>query len=143
VFEPQIAGIRHKIDVALKTTVGALIALTGIVVALGFFSAALFLWIEARYGAIEAALILGGAYVALALIALIAIAVVQRRKPPLPPPAAATTARAPWWTNPAVLMAGLDVSRALGRRRGVTVGVLLAAFVIGALLPRASRRDKG
>lgn len=141
-FEAQIAGIRHKIDVALKTTAGALIALAAVVIALGFFCAALFLWIQARYGAIEAALILGGVFVVLALIAFIAIAVVQRRKPPPRPPAAAATGRAPWWTDPAVLMAGLDVSRALGRRRGVTVGVLIAAFVIGALLPRAARRDQ-
>ena len=140
-FEGQIAGIRHKLDVALKTTAGALVALTAVVVAVAFFSAALFLWIEARYGAVEAALILGGAYVALALIAFIAVVVVQRRKPPPPPPRAAA-ARPPWWTDPAVLMAGLDVSRALGRRRGVAVGVLIAAFVIGAMLPRVPRQDQ-
>ncbi len=139
-FEPQIAGIRHKIDVALKTTVGALIALAAVVIALAFFCAALFLWIQARYGAIEAALVLGGVFVVLALIAFIAIVVVQRRKPPPPPPAAA--ARPPLWTDPAMLMAALDVSRALGRRRGVAVGVLIAAFVIGAMLPRASRRNQ-
>jgi len=140
VFEGQIAGIRHKVDIALKTTGGALVALAAVVVAVGFFSAALFLWIEVRYGAIEAALILGGAYVVVALIALVAIIAVQRRKPPPPPPAAA--ARPPWWTDPAILMAGLDVSRALGRRRGVAVGVLIAAFVIGAMLPRAPRHDQ-
>jgi hypothetical protein len=140
VFEPQIAGIRHKIDVALKTTVGALIALAAGVIALAFFCAALFLWVQARYGAIEAALVLGGLFVVLALIAFIAIVVVQRRKPPPPPPAAA--ARPPLWTDPAMLMAALDVSRALGRRRGVAVGVLIAAFVIGAMLPRASRRNQ-
>jgi len=44
------------------------------------------------------------------------------------------------WADPALLAAALDASRALGRRRGTAVGVLIAAFVIGALLPRAPRR---
>jgi len=137
VFEGQIAGIRHKFDLALKTTAGALVAFAAAVIALGFFCAAGFLWIEERRGAIEATLILGGAFVVLALIALVAIVVVQRRKPPPPRPAAR-----PLWADPAMLAAALDVSRALGRRRGVAVGVVIAAFVIGALLPRTPRRDE-
>ena len=136
-FEGPIAGVRHKIDVALKTTAGALVALAAVVIALGFFCAAAFLWIEVRYGAVEAALILGGAFVVIALIALVAVVLVQRRKPPPPPPSAR-----PLWTDPALLAAALDVGRTLGRRRGVAVGVLIAAFVIGAVLPRMPRRPE-
>ena len=137
-FEGPIAVARHKVDVALKTTIGGLIALAAAVVALGFFCAAAFLWLELHYGTIAAALVLGGAFVVIAAIAGIAIVVVQRRKPPPPPPPAAR----PLWADPAVLGAALDAGRVLGRRRGVAVGVLIAAFVIGALLPRMPRREE-
>jgi hypothetical protein len=136
VLEGPIAIVKHKVDVALKTAIGGLIALTAIVVALGFFCAAAFLWIETRYGVIEAALILAGAFVVIAVIALIAVAVVQRRKPPPSPPAA----RKPWWTDPALAAAALDAGRGLGRRRGVAVTMVIAAFAIGALLPWMPRR---
>jgi len=63
---------------------------------------------------------------------------VQRRKPPPPPPAA----RKPWWTDPALMATALDAGRGLGRRRGVAVTMLIAAFAIGALLPRMPRRPQ-
>ncbi len=133
--EGSIASVRHKIDIAWKSAAGGLAALIAALVAVGFFSAAAFLWIDARDGAIAASLVLGGAFVALALTALLAVVLLHRRKPP---PAALP----PWWSDPALLAVALDASRALGRRR-TSVAVLAAAFVIGVLLnrPRTNRAD--
>jgi hypothetical protein len=133
VFDAPIANFKHKLDLALKSTVGGTVALAAVLVALGFYCAALFLWLDARYGAITAALVLGGVFTLVALVAVLVV-VVLRRAPPPPAPR-----RSAWWADPALLAAALDVSRTLGRKR-VTTAVLAGAVVLGVLLTRPPHR---
>jgi hypothetical protein len=136
VFDAQIGNLKHKIDLALKSTLGGIVALAAALVALGFFCAALFLWLDDHYGAITAALILGGIFAFLALVALIVVLIVrQNAPPPLPPRKAA------WWADPVLLATALDVSKVLGRKR-ITTALLVGAFVLGVLLNRPPRTDE-
>jgi hypothetical protein len=134
VFDGPIANLKHKIDLALKSTVGGIAAMAAALVALGFFCAAGFIWLAQNYGAITASLVLGGVFLLLSLIALLVVILV-RRKPPPPPPKAA------WWADPALLAAALDIGRVLGRRR-VASAVVVGAFIIGILLNRSPRKPE-
>ena len=134
-FEAPIANLKYKIDLALKSTVGGVVAGAAALVALGFFCAALFLWLEARYGAITAALVLGGAFTFVALVAAIVVLILRGRAPPPPPPR-----KSPWWADPMMLTAALDVGRKLGKRR-VATAVLVSAFVLGLMLRPPRKPD--
>jgi hypothetical protein len=92
------------------------------------------MWIEQRLGAIDAALILGGAFAAVAILALLTVMILRSRRPPPPPP----PRKAAWWADPALMKAALDVGRTLGRQR-VTAAILAGAFVLGILLNRPPR----
>ena len=133
VFEGPIASVKHKIDIALKSTVGGVVALAGAVVALGFFCAAAFMWLQQRLDPISAALILGGVFLALALIAVLVIVLLQRKPPPPPPPRHKSM-----WADPALLATALDIGRTLGPRRAATA-VLVGAFLIGMMINRPPR----
>jgi hypothetical protein len=135
VFDGLFADIKHKIDFALKTTAFGVAAITAALVAGAFFCAASFVWIQQAHGAIIACLALGGAFVALAVIALIVLILYRRRAPP-------PRARAAWWNDPAMLATALEISRAFGGRR-MTSMALVSALVVGLLLSRsADKRGK-
>jgi hypothetical protein len=136
VFDAQIGNLKHKIDLALKSTLGGIVALAAALVALGFFCAALFLWLDEHYGAITSALILGGIFAFLALVALIVVLIVRQSAPPPPPPR-----KAAWWADPVLLATALDVTKALGRKR-ITTALLVGAFVLGVFLNRPPRTDE-
>jgi hypothetical protein len=136
VFDAPIANFKHKLDLALKSTIGGVVAGACALVALGFFCAALFMWLSDRYGAIVSALLLGAAFAIIALIAVIVVLVLRRNSPPPPPPR-----KAPLWADPALLATALDLTRVLGRKR-LTVAVLVGAFAVGILLQKTSgKRD--
>lgn len=130
-FEGPVANLKHKLDLAFKTTLGATVAFATALVALGFFCAAAFLSIDRSYGAIVASLVLGGAFLAVSIISLLVILILRSRRPPPPRPAPPGA----WWSDPALLATALDLSRALGRRR-LTAIVLIGAFVAGIALNR-------
>ena len=132
-FDGPIASLKHKLGLALRTTIGLAVALGTVVIALGFFCAALFLWIARDFGPIVASLVLGGAFLAITVIALLVVLVINRRPPPPPPPP-----RRDWWQDPAMLATMLDIGRTLGRRR-TTAAVLVAAVVLGVVLARPPR----
>ncbi len=135
-FEGPIASLKHKIDLALKSTLGGIVALAAVVVALGFFCAAAFMWLEQRFDPIAAALILGGVFVVVALAAVVAVVLVQRKPPPPPPPRQKL-----WWNDPALLATALDIGRTLGPRRAATA-VLIGAFLIGMMINRPPRKPE-
>ena len=85
-FEGPIASLKHKIDIALKSTAGGVVALITALVAIGFFCAAAFMWLEQKLDPIAAALIIGGFFLLLSLIAALIVILVQRKPPPPPPP---------------------------------------------------------
>jgi hypothetical protein len=135
VFDAQIAHIKHKIDLALKTTVCGVVAFASVLVAAAFFCAAAFAWVQQSYGTIAACLALGGVFVLLALVALIIALMLRRRKEP-PPPISAQKA---WWNDPVTLAAALDINRVLGGRKTASIA-LVGAFVVGLLLSRSARK---
>jgi drug/metabolite transporter (DMT)-like permease len=130
VFEGPIASVKHKIDLALKSTVGGIVALVTAVVAIGFFCAAAFMWLERKLDPIAAALIIGGFFLLLSLIAVLVVVLVQRKPPPPPPPRHKSL-----WTDPALLATALDIGRTLGPKRAATA-VLIGAFLIGMMINR-------
>jgi ethanolamine transporter EutH len=136
VFDSQIAHIKHKIELALKTTMCGVVALAAVLVAGGFFCAATFVWLQQSYGTIVACVALGGVFVLLALIALITALMLRRREPPPAKPAPKA-----WWNDPVTLAAALDVSRALGVRRTASIA-LVGAFLVGLLLSRSPRKPE-
>jgi hypothetical protein len=133
VLEGPIASVRHKLDIACKSTIGGMVAVAAAVVALGFFCAALFMWLERLYGPIPAALIVGGVFLLVALVAVLAVVLVQRKPPPPPP------RQKVWWSDPALLATALDIGRTLGPRRAATA-VLIGAFLIGMMINRPPHR---
>ena len=136
-FDAAITNLKHRIDLALKSTIGGIVAAAAALIAMAFFCAAAFLWLDERYGAITASLALGGAFTFLALISVIVVLIVRRRSPPPPPP----PRKSAWWADPALLATVLDVTRGLGRRR-VATAALVGAFVLGILLNRAPRKGE-
>jgi hypothetical protein len=100
--------------------VAAAAGVTGVL----FLSVAGFLWIQQRYDPVTACLVLGAAYVVLALIALAVVAFMRRVKiaPPAPTPA-----QAQWWTDPVAVMTALQLVRTIG------IGKLLPLAVLGAV----------
>ena len=135
-FEGPIASVRRKVDIALKSTVGGIVAMAAVVAALGFFCAAGFMWLEIRYGAIAAAMIVGGIFLVVALLAVLAVVLVQRKPPPPPPPRHKSL-----WSDPALLATALDIGRTLGPRRAATA-VLIGAFLIGMMINRPPRKPE-
>jgi hypothetical protein len=136
VFEGPIASVRHKVDIALKSTIGGVVAMAAAVVALGFFCAAFFMWLERLYGPLPAALIVGGVFLFVALVAVLAVVLVQRKPPPPPPPR-----QKAWWSDPALLATALDIGRTFGPRRAATA-VLVGAFLIGMMINRPPRKPE-
>jgi hypothetical protein len=135
VFEGPIASLKHKIDLALKSTVGGIVALVTALVAIGFFCAAAFMWLERKLDPIAAALIIGGFFLFLSLIAVLVVVLVQR-KPPPPPPRHKSL-----WSDPALLATALDIGRTLGPKRAATA-VLIGAFLIGMMINRPPRKPE-
>jgi len=136
VFEGPVASVKHKIDIALKSAVGGIIALVAALVAIGFFCAAAFMWLEQRLDPIAAALIVGGFFLLLALVAVLVVIMVQRKPPPPPPPR-----QKAWWSDPALLATALDIGRTLGPRRAATA-VLVGAFLIGMMINRPPHKPE-
>jgi hypothetical protein len=135
VLAHPIARLKHKIDLAVKTTVCGLVVLVTAVVALGFLCAALFLWLAQNYGTITAALVLAGIFAFVALMALLTAVLLRRHEPPPPPP---PSGAAGLFNDPVMLAAALDIVRTFGRGR-TTAAVLVSAFLGGLLLSRSSR----
>jgi len=134
VFDAPIGNLKHKLDIAVKSTVGGVVAFAAALVALGFFCAAAFLWLEQYYGALTASLVMGAVFTIVALIAVIVILIVRHRRPPPPPPR-----KTPLWADPVLLATALDITRVLGRKR-LTVAVLVSAFAAGILLQKTSTK---
>ena len=128
-FAGPIALLKHKIDTALKSTACAIVAGLAVLVALAFFCAAAFLWIARDQGAIVASLALGGAFLLVAVLALIVMLLLGRRKPPVKPAA--------WMADPETLVAALDLSRSLRGRRGASFA-LVSAFLMGIVLSQST-----
>jgi fatty acid desaturase len=131
--------VKDRIGTAMKVTGWCAIAGAAALVMLGFFCAALFLWMAERNGPIFACLVLGGIFLLIITIAAIAFANVRRRRAQRARLARAN-ASAQWWRDPAVIAAGQQIGRTLGAGRALPL-VLLGAFTMGLVLSRPGGRS--
>jgi hypothetical protein len=98
-----------------------------------FFSLAAFAFMSERYNTIIAALVLGGAYLILALAAWIWLAIVRQRERREAADQGAAVGAAGLLQDPIVVSTGLELLRALGSRKAAPlVAVLLAGGLIAA-----------
>jgi hypothetical protein len=119
---------------SLKATIGMAEWIAAAVIAMGcallMFGIALFIWLADRYDALTASLILGGGFVTLTIIFVLAALYMRRRREQERRIAAAHRAAQPIsWMEPAILAAGLDLARLIGGRRAAS----LAAGAVAAL----------
>ncbi len=107
-----------------------LIAAVSLAAALGFLSIAAFVSLASRYGAATAGVILGGGFLLIAMIAAIAGLIARRRNIERARLELAAR-RSASWLDPKLVAIGIEVGRALGWRRIVTlaaVGLFAAAL---------------
>lgn len=87
--QSAIQGMQAKVQIAARRTAVMLIAGVVALVALGFFIAALWLWLAGLYGALIANVVVGGGLLAVVLILALIAASLGKQPPPPPAPAAA------------------------------------------------------
>lgn len=140
-FNP-LSQLGDKVNRTLRSMVLAAAAGAAGVAALFFFSLAGFLWLQQIYGTIHASLAVGCAYALVAVVALIAVLVLQRKAPVEVRQATAATTSPQWWADPVVLTTGIEVLRIIGRGRTIPVALagVLAGFMVGGSI---SKRQKG
>jgi len=135
---PGVRDLKERLDAAVKTSAWSAVAAAAALVMLGFLCAALFLYLQNWRGPIVACLILAGAFLAVILIAVTAIALVRQRQARLARARAqANQAAGQWLRDPMVVTTALQVARALGLRRAAPV-LLLGAFLVGLMLSRST-----
>lgn len=99
------------------------IAALAIVLAVVFLCVAAFVWLENRYDGIVAGLILAGFFIAIAFVLLVAAALGRRRAMERARLELAARSQAAW-LNPKMLSLGMEIGRAIGWRRIVTLGAV-------------------
>jgi hypothetical protein len=115
-----------------QVVVWAIIATVASTVALVFLLTAAFVWLADRYDALTAGLVLGGIFVLIALIAVIACTVTRRRNMERArlELAARSSANANW-LDPKLLGVGFQIGQAIGWRKlaaMAAVGVVAAGL---------------
>ena len=136
---PIIRDLRHRISATLQSAASSAVAGVAALVMVGFLCAALFVWVKSLLGGLIACLVLAGLFLLLAIISALVGAGIRRAE------ARRAELRAEslgsMWRDPAVISAGLKLGRTLGLRRAAPLAII-AAFVIGVLLSRTSRRQE-
>ena len=135
---PGWTDVKVRFDAGVKTLIWGVIAISAAVVAVGLLCAALFIWIDARFGPIWACVALAGAFLFVVCIAGAAIASIRRRQARMlavRKQSAATLLR-----DPAILTLALQVGRTLGFKRAIPLAVL-GAFLVGVVLSRSASRN--
>lgn len=136
VFEGLLLRWRIRLDAFIKSGVWGAIAIVGLLVALLFGGAAVFVLAQAEFGTLKALLIFAGAFLAIALVAAMGLAITRWSAARKERAALANAAPLPsLLLDPRLLAAGFDVGKALGGRRTIALG-LVGAFVFGVWLSR-------
>jgi hypothetical protein len=100
-------------------------------VALGFFLVAAFIFLADRYGASTAGLVLGSAFVVIALVAMVACLITRRRNMQRARLELAARSRNTDWLDPKLLAMGFQIGQSIGWRRLASlaaVGLLAAGL---------------
>jgi hypothetical protein len=117
-----------------------LVATVSLTLALAFFCVAAFVWLAGRYDPLTAALILGGVFLALAIIAAIAGWMARQRNVERARIELAARSNA-GWLDPKFLAIGIELGRTLGWRRLITLAAA-GLFAAGAAKEWFAAREK-
>jgi hypothetical protein len=114
-----------------QVVVWAVIAAVASTVALVFLLIAAFVWLADRYGSLTAGLVLGGVFIVIALIAIVACLIARRRNMERARLELAARGSDTSWLDPKVLAMGFQIGQAIGWRRLASlaaVGLLAAGL---------------
>ena len=124
-------GLLRQLTLTLKSRTGFsasiivwfAVAVLALVVAVAFLIAAAFVWLAGRVGAEIASLILAGVFLLVAIVA--ALAAVMSRRHNAATARRELAARSPaHWLDPRLMSVGIQVGRAVGWRRIVSLAAL-------------------
>ena len=143
----------EQINAALRLIIFGIIAATAGTTAFLFAVVAAFLWVQQRYDTIVAAGVVGGMFLLVAVVALIALAVSRRRAARAERRAAQAANANPlpgWLMDPALLLTAFQVVRTIGMGRLIPIALAgVAAFGAAGLMggkkataPRKSTETK-
>ena len=107
---------KSKTGLSSSVVVWAFVAIFGATVTFGFLLFAAFIWLAERYNPLTAALVLGGFFLLVTIIALISCLLTQRRTVARANVALAARRSTPWM-DPKYLGIGMQIGRAVGWRK--------------------------
>lgn len=134
--------VRAGVGSSLRSTGLAMAFAAALLVALGFFCAALFIFIQQQEGTVKACLALGGLFVVMALLAGGCYLYKQRRDRRRLAQAAkqAKSTTSTLLSDPTVLAIGLQVVRLVGVRRLIPL-LAIGGVALGLMAGRNDRRE--
>jgi MFS family permease len=131
--------MKERIEAAIKTAIYGSIAAAAGVAAFAFGAIALFFWTQQHYDTVVAAAAVGGLFLLVALIGLAAL-LVARHRAAKEKEAESERPVPQWLSEPATILAAVQIARTIGLGRLVPV-ILLGAVAAGFVLnPSASKR---
>jgi hypothetical protein len=136
---PGWTEFKGRLDAGMKALIWVAIATSAAAAAVGLLCAALFIWIDGRFGPIWACVALAGGFLLVVCIAIAVIVSIRRRQArmlAIRKQSAATLLR-----DPEILTLALQVSRTLGLKRALPL-VLVGAFLVGVVLSRSAARNR-
>jgi hypothetical protein len=127
----QISDMKRGLKSTAAIAGWGLLAAIAVGIAVLWFAAALFIFLTDRYDALTASLVVGGCFVLLAGIAVLAAFYIHRQRELERQAAAKAAANVSTtaWLEPALIAAGLDIARMIGGRRAVSLAAGAAAVV--------------
>lgn len=118
----------------VKSALCAAIAAAALMLCLFFFGTAIFVWASGVYGTLITCIAFGVFFLVVAAIASATLLILRHKAAERQ---RATAKAHPWWLDPRVVSAGLELSKTVGGRRALSLGVV-GAFIVGLLLSRAA-----
>lgn len=115
--------LKSKTGLASGVLVWGMVAAGGAVATLGFFVFATFIALAERFGPLTAALVLGGLFLLVTIVALIGCVLARRRTAARAQRALAQRSHALWF-DPTLLRAGLRIGNAIGWRKLASLGAI-------------------
>ena len=136
--------MKDYINAAVRTIVFGMIAASAGTAAFLFAVVAAFLWTQQRYDTIVATGVVGGMFLLVAVIALIALAISRRRAARAERQAAEAASNAPsWLADPALILAAVQVVRTVGLGKLIPLALAgVAAFGAAGLMGGRKTGDR-
>jgi hypothetical protein len=122
--------VKERIDAAMRAIVYGSIAAAAGMAAFLFLAVAAFFWIQQHYDTIIASGAVGGLFLLVAVIALLALAISRRRAAEARRESSANAMPA-WLADPAILIAATQIVRSIGVSRLLSI-VVAGAVAFGA-----------